>query len=467
MDPCNRQTAVLLSSVAQLNASYAKARFLSVRDFLTAPRLQNALARQRAYRELTAERFNVFDALRLNESENHHSRFISFLLEPNAGHDQGGRFLRAMARKLPALARFGVGNCTIPETWAEQAEAWWRKGKVRLENHAGEHGRIDFVLFLPDQSVIAFENKINAGEGEGQLTRYRKWLNALPETCKVRLLVFLTPDGRKPTTAEGNDAVLCMSYLDLADVLQSALNECPRTASPLIETVEQYRQLCVRIHQGTSPMSEMNPEILAMLHEPQHLRTALEIEAHLAVEKEKIKQRFRQNFLDALKKRLANDPAAPAAIEHWDAAGLPGWNDCLGLLHRSHSQSHLTYHCVVWLGFQQKIYGGWRRPRDITTTAGQSKSPEMISLEQKMQTGGIGDPHNWWLSIRWLGEEVSTMRQPAFAPLLNWGSEEVIAIHADNEDPAHPIAEELADWLWSRFTRFRAEVENLPEFKVN
>lgn len=459
MDTSIADIASLLADVANRSTNAGKAKYWCVRDLLMAPQLQNALARQHAYRELTAERFNVFDALYLNESENHHSRFISFLLDPEASHDQGGRFLRAMIRKLPALTRFGVGNCMIPETWAGQTEAWWRKGKVQLENHAGEHGRIDFVVYLPDQSVIAFENKINAGEGEGQLTRYRNWLNEFSETCTVRLLVFLTPDGRNPTSAEGDDAVLCMSYLDLADVLQSALNECPRTASPLIETVEQYRQLCVRINQGTSPMSETNPEILAMLHEPQHLRTALEIEAHLAVEKEKIKQQFRQNFLGALRMRLENDPAAKA---HWDAAGLPDWPKWFGIIHRSHNKSNPAYRCIVEICFCPGSHGGWERARTIPITAlGQDKSSEVLSLESEMQREGVGESNNNWLSFCYLGTEVSTMRHPAFAPLLNWGREEVMAIHADNQNPAHPLAEELAEWLWSRFTRFRAEVEKL------
>jgi hypothetical protein len=47
-------------------------------------------------------------------------------------------------------------------------------------------------------------------------------------------------------------------------------------------------------------MCEINHEIINLLEDLQHLETALDIEQHLADAKEKIKNDFRRNFLEAL-----------------------------------------------------------------------------------------------------------------------------------------------------------------------
>lgn len=450
------QIAALLVEVADIRTSTDQARLERTKALLTAPAVRDALVRQRLRRELTAERFNVFDILWLTASENHHSRFLAFLLDPMAAHDQGARFLRTFVTRLADLPHHGHGACDIPVGWAGWSEDDWRRCHVRLEDHTGAQGRIDVVLYLPDGAVIALENKVHAAEGDRQLARYRRWLNSLPNPFNAaRLLLFLTPDGRDPTTADVGDPVRLMSYGDLAKVLRTALSDCPRTATPLIATVEQYINVCLSIHQGAPLMCELNDEIRDLLDQPEHLATALDIEQHLPSVKERIQVGFRRHFLTVLRQHLQNDPAQ----ERWQAGSLPDWREAVGLLTRAHSRAAPSYACVVSIVFSGDIHGGWFRPR-----CGQLNEPVCQALEQRMRAAGLGEPGDWWLTVCYPREEVDSLRQPDFAPLLDWQRDNVLAIHADNQNPNHPLATSLAEWLWERFAPFREPVEHLPDF---
>jgi hypothetical protein len=69
---------------------------------------------------------------------------------------------------------------------------------------------------------VVIENKIGAAESEGQLGWYERkveaWCNARGHNRS--LLVFLTPDGREPSSTQGKKWQP-VSYLQLASVLRS------------------------------------------------------------------------------------------------------------------------------------------------------------------------------------------------------------------------------------------------------
>jgi hypothetical protein len=139
----------------------------------------------------TGERFNVFDALNVRDSELANSSFLAYWLSPHALHDQGDRFLRAF------LGLIGMNDIPPPQVLS--------KSRVHVEFFAGSKGRLDVVVFLGDGRIVAIENKIWAGEQEGQIDRYQQWLCAQRASqAGVHRLVFLTLTGAKPTT--GGDA---------------------------------------------------------------------------------------------------------------------------------------------------------------------------------------------------------------------------------------------------------------------
>jgi hypothetical protein len=73
---------------------------------------------------------------------------------------------------------------------------------------------------------LVIEAKIDAEEGEDQLSLYDDWLALYQQPTEV-LRVFLTPDGRKPQTSSAEWQIL--SFLDLASVFRrvSGLQDKP------------------------------------------------------------------------------------------------------------------------------------------------------------------------------------------------------------------------------------------------
>lgn len=90
---------------------------------------------------------------------------------------------------------------------------------------------IDIVVDIDSASggaIIGIENKIDAGEEEDQIRRYQKALQqAYPG--RVTLMVFLTPTGRLPTTADIDSATPCLS-IGYDAILQIIRNLCDHTA---------------------------------------------------------------------------------------------------------------------------------------------------------------------------------------------------------------------------------------------
>jgi hypothetical protein len=104
-----------------------------------------------------------------------HSRMLGWLLDPLGQHGLGSTFLAAFAG---ALCQPLIGSC--------------ERAAVYLEMSRGE-SRADIVIQLP-QDTIVIENKVDAGEQADQCLRLA---NDHPDG----LLVFLTPSGKRPTTA--------------------------------------------------------------------------------------------------------------------------------------------------------------------------------------------------------------------------------------------------------------------------
>lgn len=289
------------------SAGNPNARLARVRELLLHPCIRDDLRTHRLMHRLAARRFNLFDALRVDRKENHHSRFLGYLLDPEGWHDQGPVFLVGLLAHLrdhhdlaPGTVDFWT-DYRLQQTLAPTAQ-------VTVEKDTGGEGRIDLVIELGDGTVIAIENKVDAGEQEQQLARYWRWLKSLGKRGD-RLLVFLTPNGDSGTTAGADDRVACLSYRHVADILEQGLAQCPETAAPLIGTVRQYVQLCRRIAGEPEPMTELSPQIVELLKDPRHLAAALDVRDHLERVQQDIKLRFWELLRDALEKKLADSEA--------------------------------------------------------------------------------------------------------------------------------------------------------------
>ena len=133
--------------------------------------------------------FNLFSVLGLDSDEVKHSKVLAWLLEATAEHGAGDAFARAFlaaaAIELPtdALRRYRVAT-----------------EYVVLE------ARTDIVLCRRGNFAIYIENKVYAAEGADQVDREYRDMVRLGSALRVpsdRLFaVFLTPDGRLPTSGD-------------------------------------------------------------------------------------------------------------------------------------------------------------------------------------------------------------------------------------------------------------------------
>ena len=215
-------------------------------------------------RQRTAERYNVFEALVLDEPA--HSRFIANLLDPRKHHDQGDIFLISFLKCL------GLNFCRSSTQDAE----------VSPEFNLDPHSRIDIHIRLANGQIILIENKIGAPEDTDQIAKYQDWLQCQDSSPNSpHHLVFLTPEGRGPSSARRPEDVICLSYSHLSDWIESSSQFSPER---LRLVLEQYAKICRQVGGSTNKGTCMTDEIRQLFldaDEPERLETALQIEARL------------------------------------------------------------------------------------------------------------------------------------------------------------------------------------------
>lgn len=406
-------------------------------QLLVHPLIKDDLQRRQQRRTRSSERHNIFDALGVGHKEIYHSRFIGYLFDPHERHDQGPRFLR------PFVEWLGFAGSALENLSA---------ARVAVEMDTAGEGRVDLVISLGDGTTIAIENKVHAGEQERQLERYWSWLRRLgKDTGKLRL-VFLTPEGRSSVSAHANDPVVCMSYGALASILGEGLKQCPDSASPLVNTTQQYIQLCQRIEQREPDMGTLNPQILDFLQQPEHLAAALDIRDHLDKAVEGIRQRFRDNIIEALQNKLHATPGASAL---WQAGTSDEYqaDQLIGLLPRTGATPY-GYRCVLEIFFSHReAVIGWCRPQRISFL---KQAPRDTSALEEQMRARQGEPTDYWLSRRVMPHSEAMTR-----PLREATSESVKALHADNRSGTKALANHLADAIWAYFEPHYKGVEPL------
>jgi hypothetical protein len=155
--------------------------------------------------------FNLFSLFKIETDEVRHSRFLAWLLDARSGHGQGSMFLRAFVEAchldipLAALDRYRV-----------QTEV------------SGIESIIDLSVTTRGAFVIYLENKILASEGLDQLNRELRDMRRVGRSLRVprarQFAVFLTPEGRAPTSGDAAHWV-SISYGQLARAFEKLLPE--------------------------------------------------------------------------------------------------------------------------------------------------------------------------------------------------------------------------------------------------
>ena len=176
------------------------------------------------------ERFNVFEMLGVAHYEVTHSKIIAGFLNPQGSHGQGDLFLRLFLQTIENKDKINLDTSNA---------------KVYTEYDTGVYGRLD--IFIDNGSYgIIIENKVNAGDGPEQLSRY----NSFAENKYKKenyTIYYLTLDGHEASenSIKNKETGECVKYnyvsysKDIINWLQRCIHDC--ATMPLVrETLVQY-----------------------------------------------------------------------------------------------------------------------------------------------------------------------------------------------------------------------------------
>jgi len=159
---------------------------------------------------------NIFSVLDIARQENPQSLFLKWLLLPNGSHGLGDAFLSRFLRKACELCSVSYGGVLD-------------RVQVTAQKEIDDVGILDIII-EGDDFVCVIENKVAAGEGTLQLTRYADYA----ERCEigktkrgigVPLLVYLVPMPDKLPKEERRFRQ--MLYSDIVDLVTDTLEQTP------------------------------------------------------------------------------------------------------------------------------------------------------------------------------------------------------------------------------------------------
>ena len=149
------------------------------------------------------DNFNIFDVLKLSRTEIRHSNMISWLLNPSESHGLGDSFIRALIR---IIIRNGVYGAIEP---VELMTADLSDLQVLREWE-----NIDIFIYSKE-FAIAIENKVDSGEHDNQLEKYKKLIEDRYSTQK-KIYLYLTPAGINPSDTDNWEI---LTYSDILEAI--------------------------------------------------------------------------------------------------------------------------------------------------------------------------------------------------------------------------------------------------------
>ena len=195
-------------------------------------------------------RFNIFEVLRFPiKDELRHSGFLAFLMRPQEVHGIGDAFVKRFLQQ--ALVQ--SPRTSVPVTASELAPLDLSQMEVRRE-----WGKIDiFLLDNRNRLAVIIENKIDAGEGAGQLEDYYNLVGHQYPDYKT-LAFYLTPAERMPS----HEAYLPVGYRMICEVLDELGSDQTITLKSDVRTLITSYAKMLRSHiVGDSNITKLSQEI--------------------------------------------------------------------------------------------------------------------------------------------------------------------------------------------------------------
>jgi hypothetical protein len=173
--------------------------------------------------------FNVFEYIKPNETDL--SSILRDLLDPNGPHGQGDTFL------VEFLALIDRSEC-----YCEGSQV-----KIGTEVSTDTNRRIDILIDI-DQKIIlpngnryfiAIENKPWTGDQVNQIDDYLKYLREKSHQATDPCIIYLTPDGSKPSHHSASDPERLMENRELILMSYSRCDNSVKNLSQWITTCQQ------------------------------------------------------------------------------------------------------------------------------------------------------------------------------------------------------------------------------------
>lgn len=161
-------------------------------------------------------KFNIFQALKLQNNEVKHSNFLGWLLTPFESHNLMDCFLKE-------LLKIALQNDTslVDIILSDLTDA-----KVTLEKMANDGRRMDIFIESPrNKLVCVIENKVWSGEGCNQLEDYRDYIlnHDNYKDYKHKIFLFLTP--YKYSLCEDYKGYIRINYGDILKAINNLMKQ--------------------------------------------------------------------------------------------------------------------------------------------------------------------------------------------------------------------------------------------------
>ncbi len=177
-----------------------------------------------------SEKFNLFDVLKISRTEIRHSNMLAWFLNPDENHGFGDKILKG-------FVQFVIKNNSDDEDIFSTLLMDYHDFIIQREWH-----NID-LLAISDESkfILCIENKIDSGEHDNQLNRYRKIIEEHYPSYK-KYYIFLSPNGIESSDPE---YWIPMSYQDVLDIIEKNKNQL-EVSTDIKILVENYIEIIKR-----------------------------------------------------------------------------------------------------------------------------------------------------------------------------------------------------------------------------
>ena len=342
------------------------------------------------------EEVDIFDVLRLDGSEEFHSNFLAWLLDPKGSHGLGDNFLRGFL--LASGASCAIRAVDRPSTEVQ------REKSLELE---GGYGRLDIWMLNENADFIcAIENKVWSPESGDQLAWYRKVLARDHHGQRVHL-VFLTPLGARPDDPAEREHWTTMSYTDILRLVEGTMAAAGDTANE--DVLAFLRQYAITLRRNIVPEVSNDVHELARRIYRKHKRAIdLIIEHRESYEPNYVTEGFwmvRESIgkQPLWKERTCNRPYVrfvSTAWEEFEQLKMGTWPHHLLLFEVQVTDSRAELFLTLFKGgdksLRKQIFDRVRANADVFDCEEPAYSAESIRLHTVGNVLEESDYDSWW-----------------------------------------------------------------------